>query len=177
MPDSTVETWKPIPGWEGMYEASDMGNVRSLDRVVPHAKHGSYTVKGKVLKPAVRSERGHLFLTLYRNNRATCLYVHRLVMAAFAEPCPAGMEVCHNNGNPTDNRLSNLRYDTASSNMHDRRKHGVNHEANKTHCPKGHEYTDDNTYLNRGRRNCRSCAKTRARDFYLARLARRASTT
>ncbi len=97
--------------------------------------------------------------------------IHTLVAAAFIGPRPDGMDTCHNNGDKTDNRLDNLRYDTKSANAFDTLKHGTNRAANKTHCPLGHEYTTENTYIivrrsgpKKGRtcRTCRRCAVSRA---------------
>jgi len=51
--------------------------------------------------------------------------VHRLVLLAFIGPCPDGMEACHNNGNPADCRLENLRWDTSAANEADKAKHGT----------------------------------------------------
>lgn len=83
-----------------------------------------------------RQKSGHLYcvLTMQRKSRTLC--VHRLVLEAFVGPCPDGMECCHNNGDPADNRLENLRWDTISSNRADRIKHGTavmgeNHPAAK----------------------------------------------
>jgi len=132
---TTVETWKPVVGWEGLYEVSDRGRVRSLGRVVETVR-GPRHKKGIIL--ASRWSGGYDFAALYKDGMRRSLRVHRLVMAAFMGPCPDGMEVCHNNGNPSDNRLVNLRYDTASGNRLDRQLHGTDHEVNKTHCPRGH---------------------------------------
>jgi hypothetical protein len=52
-------------------------------------------------------------------------YTHRLVLLAFVGPCPEGLEGCHNDGDPSNNRLDNLRWDTRESNMADQIKHGV----------------------------------------------------
>ena len=86
-------------------------------------------------------------------------------MAAFVGPCPDGMEVCHNNGDATDNRLENLRYGSHSENMLDKRKHGTNHEVNKTHCPRGHALEAPNLVASpakSGRRTCLACNRAKA---------------
>jgi hypothetical protein len=142
------EEWRPIPGFDG-YEVSNLGRVVSYRRRRP-----------VLLNPRTR-ESGHLAVGLRVNpsdfNPKTRL-VHQLVMEAFVGPCPEGLEVCHNNGNPADNVLSNLRYDTHSANAQDSVRHGTHHYASRTHCKRGHEYTDANTARrSNGARRCRAC--------------------
>jgi len=70
------------------------------------------------------------------------------------------MEGCHNNGDKDNNRLSNLRWDTPSSNSLDLVRHGTHNQARKTHCPRGHRLEAPNlkaSYLASGRRGCLSC--------------------
>lgn len=149
MPDPTPERWLPVPGYEGFYEVSAHGLIRGMRR------RGS---SGQPLRPS-HGKHGHLRVCLHRNNSGKYFLVHQIVMLAFVGPCPAGMEVCHNDGDPENNRLSNLRYDTHAGNMQDMIRHGTSYWANKTHCPAGHEYTPDNTYINptSGGRQCRDC--------------------
>jgi hypothetical protein len=113
-----AEVWKDIPGYEGQYQVSDMGRVKSLPRRVRCGAHGRgwRTVPEKILRPG-RSTSGHLTVTL--GKRGGSRNVHALVLQAFLGPAPYGTEVCHNNGNPEDNRLRNLRYDTRSENIKD----------------------------------------------------------
>ena len=68
---------------------------------------------------------GYLKIALIDGKRKKETNVHRFVLEAFVGPCPEGMEGCHNNGNRTDNRLENLRWDTKLANQADRRKHGT----------------------------------------------------
>lgn len=114
-----MEIWKDIPGYEGRYQVSDAGNVRSLPRVgLQRSKKGclhSHKYIGRVLKPR-RKESGHLQVQLNPDGN---FQVHRLVMLAFVGPCPEGNEVCHNDNNPANNRLDNLRYDTRHGNRVD----------------------------------------------------------
>lgn len=67
-------------------------------------------------------QRGHVQVQLARNGKRVCTGVHRLVLMAFVGPCPEGMEACHGNDSPADNRLVNLRWDTMSNNLQDRAK-------------------------------------------------------
>ena len=114
------EIWKDIPGYEGKYQVSSMGNVKSLSRTIHSSnQYGEFEfqIKERVLRPGQHSREGHLSVVL-NDPRKSCL-VHQLVMLAFAGARPPGMVVCHNNGNPADNRLENLRYDTQAENALD----------------------------------------------------------
>ncbi len=115
----TEEIWKDIPGYEGKYQASSLGRVRSLDRYVKSRLGKTEYLRyypGKVLKSGTTKTRHYEQVTLSDNARIS---VHALVAAAFHGPCPAGCEVLHINGNQRDNRPENLRYDTHAENMHD----------------------------------------------------------
>jgi hypothetical protein len=138
------ERWRPVPGYEGWYEVSDLGRVRSGAR-------------NRALKPyTVKS--GHQRVTLSKQNVRRSAHIHRLVLTAFLGPAPTGMEVCHNDGDPANNLLSNLRWDTKKGNAQDRRRHGNDAHARLTHCPQGHEYSAANTYYTpSGHRHCRIC--------------------
>lgn len=118
-------TWKAVPGWAGFYEVSDAGLVRSVDRTVFTARHGSTRYRGRVLTPSLSS--GYALVTLVHTSvgRREPRYVHDLVLETFIGPKPAGQEVCHGPEGPTVNTLANLRYDTRSANANDRKKFGV----------------------------------------------------
>jgi hypothetical protein len=70
---------------------------------------------------------GYLQVNLRCDKKRYMRYVHRLIAEAFIGPCPDGMEVCHNDGNPLNNRPENLRYDTRKGNHADRKRHGTYH--------------------------------------------------
>lgn len=111
-----TENWKDIPGYEGRYQVSDLGRVRSVDRRVRLVAHGIETTRlarGQMLRPGGRQS-GHLTVALGRGNSQS---VHVLVMLAFEGPCPDGHEVLHEDHDPTNNRRTNLRYGTRSENM------------------------------------------------------------
>jgi hypothetical protein len=172
------EHWLPVPGLEGSYEVSDLGRVRSLDRVVPHCWGSTKRIKGKLLKPGT-DEQGRNCHRLSDGASTSTQRVHRLVLTAFVGQPPPGFVCCHNNGDPTDNRLSNLRWDSQSGNMRDAVRHGTWHSpmAERTHCPYGHALTEPNLVaakLKHGVRNCRACARAisiRASGNYLAQEA------
>lgn len=156
------EVWRSVVGYEGLYEVSNLGRVRSLDRIVPYIDGRTRLATGIILQQTTTPNgRCQVSLGLGSQHKHE---VHVLVAAGFLGPRPRGMEVCHNNGSPTDNRLANLRYDTPSGNQRDKRKHGTDHNANKAECPAGHEYTPENTYLRttkqgHSQRNCRTCKR------------------
>jgi len=110
------ERWKAVPGFEGHYEVSDRGRVRSLDRRVwkLHSVYGGawHSLKGRMLRPG-RCPSGHTTVALGKGNTVS---IHRIVLLAFVGPCPDGMETLHLNHKPADNRLANLRYGTQSEN-------------------------------------------------------------
>ena len=159
-----IEAWLPVVGYEGLYEVSDLGQVRGVNRRDARGRRW----RGRILRQGVR-DGGHQLVYLRQGGRTRTLRVHRLVMEAFVGPCPDGREVCHNNGDPSDNRRANLRYDTRSANVLDAVRHGTHPMAIKTHCPRGHEYDAANTRFYRGWRFCRACARAESR----ARRARR----
>ena len=161
-------TWLPVPGYEGYYEVSDQGEVRSVDRVIGILKDGrDHWRRGKVLSPARMKKGGSLRVKLSRDGHGPLVSVHALVMLAFVGPRPNGMHICHNNGDPADNRLVNLRYDTPSENALDSVDHGRCFQSRKKTCPAGHEYNEANTRFvktpsgNMIGRQCRMCDRER----------------
>jgi hypothetical protein len=120
----TAERWADIPGWVGLYQVSDLGRVRSLDRVVTHCRGHRQRVRGRMLKPWVDRD-GYHRVQLCRDGETIKHRVHRLVLLAFvgeSEPC---QECRHLNGDPADNRLENLAWGTKLENSADRLEHGT----------------------------------------------------
>lgn len=166
------ERWLPVVGWEGLYEVSDQGRVKSLARTAIRRNDDARTpIAGRILKPGLQKT-GYRMVNLHDAGQRTTRHVHRLVLDAFIGPLPDGFVSCHNNGHPGDNRLENLRYDTPSANNFDRVRHGRDHNTQKTHCPNGHEYTPENLVRSRpGRRNCLTCHRRIAREYQRRRRA------
>lgn len=114
-------------GWEGRYEVSDHGRVRSLDRIVIEATTGRQRRhKGRIIKPAANVVSGHLTVCLPPANgeartskRNARYYVHRLVLEAFVGPAPSGLIGCHDDDDPSNNRLGNLAWGTRAKNVYD----------------------------------------------------------
>lgn len=165
---TTPERWLPVPGYEGYYEVSDQGRVWSNPRSFTDSLGRKCMRPGRYIRPANRRDgRQHCVLTVHY--KQDCFWVHRLVMLAFVGPRPENLEICHNNGDPSDNRLENLRYDTTSENHRDSVKHGTHYQAKKSHCPQGHKLYGPNLApygLRRGRRQCLACDRARSRVRY-----------
>ena len=115
------EVWRSVVGWEGFYEVSSLGRVKSLARRywttggrVPHWCN----IRERILKPA-KNGCGYWFVALSRDGKLTTYVIHRLVAEAFIGPRPAGMDTCHGANGKDDNTLANLTYGTHSQNMRD----------------------------------------------------------
>lgn len=113
------EIWKPIPKFDG-YEASTHGRIRSIDRILRSGDRHN----GRVLKLGTCTG-GRRSVTIYRDCKRYCFQVHTLILLTFVGPCPAGLECCHGDGNHTNNRKDNLRWDTKRANTDDAIRHGV----------------------------------------------------
>ena len=111
------EVWKDIPNFEGSYQVSNMGRVRSLDRVVTFKNGSMRKHKGRVLKPHI-SHRGYERLTLCNDNGCNNKSVHRLVLEAFKPHANMiDLQVNHIDGNKLNNHLTNLEWVTGRDNM------------------------------------------------------------
>jgi hypothetical protein len=141
MDNATPEEWRPIPGYEDTYEASDQGRIR---RTRARGRWGFYD-KITIIKPRVGVQ-GYYMLSLWRDGKPQTSMVHRLVARAFVGPRPEGLEIRHLNDDKLDNRLVNLVYGTRSENKLDSVRNGIHPMTRRTHCPQGHEYTPENTY-------------------------------
>lgn len=119
--DQSLEQWRPVEGLAGLYEVSDRGRVRSLDRIVFRNNKHPIRLKGKLLS-CPPDAAGYPVAQLGRRRRA---HVHVLVATAFIGPCPGkhgtgrhDYNVDHINNNRADNRACNLRWATHYENCH-----------------------------------------------------------
>ena len=167
----TQERWLPVPGYEGYYEVSDHGNVRSVDRTVDRTDGKTMKLRG-VLLSAVPSAGKYLCVNLCRDGVCRMHRVHRLVLEAFVGPRPDGAIGCHWDDNPANNHIENLRWGTTSDNMHDRVRNGRHYQAVKTHCHRGHAFTEVNTHVHpNGTRHCKACTLLRGKEYDVRRKA------
>lgn len=157
-PTAHEEVWAPVSG-HPFNEASTLGRIRSLPHVAACSNGRNSRYPGRVLRPYAK-ESGHLYVTLLSPRLRRM--VHQLVLETFVGPAPEGMEACHNDGNPANNWVSNLRWDTHSGNMMDRRRHGTDHMASRIKCPWGHRLAAPNlapSHLKRNHRACLACGR------------------
>lgn len=139
--------WRNVVGFEGLYSVSSDGLIYSHSK---RALKSFYLFKDRYA------------VNLWKNGKQYTRRVHVLVAEAFIGPRPKGLIACHNNGIATDNNVENIRWDTSQNNALDTVKHGKHHNAIKTHCKHGHEFTSDNLVPSKikvGRRNCLTCSR------------------
>ena len=129
-PDLPGERWLPVVDFERLYEVSDHGRVRSVDRIVPHRTTGTVALRGKLLAQRL-NDSGYRTVSLYRNGRHTLRAVHILVAAAFIGPRPEGMEVRHGPEGKLVNTPGNLSYGTPVENARDKIRDGVHYEGSR----------------------------------------------
>ena len=120
-----MEIWWAIPGYEGFYEASSYGKVRSVTRKVAYGKNGYATYRGRELK-LFMNKNGYRAVKLAIKGQCRTTYVHGLILKAFVGARPITTErgeIRHLDGDKTNNRLENLVYGTINENAADRVRH------------------------------------------------------
>ena len=110
-----MEIWKDIKDYEGYYQVSNLGNVKSLRRTVSHKQSGTYTFKELILKPN-KVKGDYLQVTLNKEGKRKSKYIHVLVMESFEGEKPLGYEVNHKDEDKSNNKYSNLEYLTFKEN-------------------------------------------------------------
>jgi len=125
------EVWKAVPGYEGLYEVSNRGQVRSLDREVLYSNGYKRIHKGKTLKP--KHDYGYPRVMLQGHGKKVTVSVHILVLTSFVRPRKPHEETRHLNGVRHDNRLENLAWGTPKENGADRVAHGNQVHGERVH--------------------------------------------
>jgi len=126
------EVWKDIPGYEGLYQVSNMGEIKSFDRI-KSGKDGrkSYILKGRILKPSIDKRYGYLNVDLTKDGVRKVRRLNRLVCFAFIGEPELGQESCHFDNNKLNNKLGNLRWDTRVGNLEDNERHGITNKGSR----------------------------------------------
>ena len=107
-----MENWKDVYGYEGLYQVSDLGNVRTL----AHVTNGK-PVKERIRKQTKNVRNGYMTIGLSKNGKSSNVYVHRLVATAFVDNPDGKPTVNHKNEDKTDNRAENLEWMTLPENL------------------------------------------------------------
>lgn len=118
------EIWKDVPGYEGFYQVSNKGRVRSLDRIRRNGKNSFQKQKGIIISLGRSS--GYPSTSLYKNNKAKAIKVHQLVAIAFLDhkPCKYDLVVNHKDFDRTNNNVDNLEIvTTRGNNSHKKSPH------------------------------------------------------
>jgi len=162
------EEWRPIAGYPD-YQVSSHGRISST-------RYSSHLGRTPRIKRPAPNGLGYLkvFLTA-TPGVSDGYYVHKLVAQAFIGPRPEGYQVCHYDGDPSNNTVGNLRYATRSENERDKIRHG-RHRSNWTECKWGHPFDEANTYWSKVGRACRTCRKARGEARRAAARALRAAS-
>lgn len=157
-----ADVWRPVVGYEGLYEVSGHGQVRS----VPRTDSLGRPQGGVILKTYLSY--GYQALKLSKDGKKRHHDVHVLVLESFKGSRPEGCQGCHRDDDRTNNRLLNLYWGTRSQNMRDAYRNGNSAPtARKTHCPQGHPYSQENTKINvRGAQTCVVCRRKQYRDHW-----------
>lgn len=159
--------WRDIKGWEGHYQVSDTGLIRSVYRVVMR-KNGNPLPRRPRIRKTPLTPAGYQSIRLNRDGKGESQTVHRIVAEAFI-PNPDNLPVVrHLNDVKTDNRVENLAWGTWSDNEYDKVRNKKHHQTAKTKCSKGHPFSGDNLAIYHRKsggvsRICKECSRESSR--------------
>ena len=157
----TSELWRPIRHYEGYYEVSTFGRVRSVPRILLRADGVPMRMKGQILT-LVPTPAGYRQVLLSKGGKPKQFSVHVLVLTTFLGDRPPGMVGCHGPLGSSVDSVDNLYWGTHSVNSLDRQRDGTDRMRNRLLCPRSHVLTSPNlvesTYKKNGRRVCKACS-------------------
>lgn len=163
-----VEEWRDIEGYEGIYQVSSQGNVKSLDRYVECSNGQVRHLKGhNVSKDIIRN--GYAMANLYKNNEGKRELVHRLVAKAFLPNNLNLEQVNHINHNRSDNRVENLEWCTRDYNMYDMSVHKYGEYKDSRNKLGANKCIDCGKSVKYPAKRCRSCARKHIATYSMGR--------
>ena len=118
---NSIEEWRPVPGFEGLYDVSSLGRLRSYWKI---GWQGLLCAKPRLCMIGSQKSK-YIYVGLQRNRRGYYFGLHQIVLLAFIGPRPFGHQGAHLNGQSKDNRLINLAYVTVSENAVHKKQHGT----------------------------------------------------
>jgi len=151
-----MEEWRDVKGYEGFYQVSSEGRVRSIVRMLPSAIEAGIRKQKQILKFG-SNKHGRLQVVLCREGSTKRAQVHTLVLEAFVGPKPEGMECLHDDNDYTNNRPGNLKWGTHLENMRDKQRHGT--QTRGMSHPKAKLTDDQIRAIRADKRPCREVGK------------------
>lgn len=135
------EIWKDIKGYEGYYQVSNTGKIKTLEHNIIRHNGKRLTIKEKILNGS-KDTKGYLQVELKKDGKRNIKFIHRLVAETFIENPNNKLQVNHINGDKSNNGIDNLEWVTCSENIHHAWKNGLNKPI-KGEAHGNHKLTDD----------------------------------
>lgn len=111
------EIWKPIKDYEGLYEVSNLGNIKSVKRKAKNRGKGKRIIRERILKPSMDRPNGYYQIKLSKNGKLKTFKIHKLVIEHFLNKISKGLVVNHIDGNKLNNNINNLEICTQKDNI------------------------------------------------------------